>query len=255
MNLLAFLVLAASCREPRDQSHTAQFPEAAHSAPKDLDQVVAPSKVAGAFTEFFCGAEAPGIVCKMKSNAPSADVSLDFLTIKPEFEFILSQSGLPKKEDTSTNGLRKIGFTTSQAASNGGLNIDADATASAEIASFLKVNLLNANTTLGILFKTPQSSEPRFIVRLDRCILVSFLKEWSFNPSSKVAPGLLPIEVQSTFASQEAGSAFGTALESQSRSCFSEDKRTKFELQSLFSNDMLNAANEWFVKSKNSFKN
>lgn len=250
---IATLLALVSCSETNDTSKTASSPPA--TLPKDQDQVAAPSEIAGAFADLECGADAPGIVCKMRSKDSNAEVYLDLLAIKPEFELILSQSILPKREEVNkTSGLRKIALTTSQVASKWGLVIDADPASVNELTAFLKSSFLNPDTTLGILFKNPKSSEPKIIARLDRCTLVSFLMEWGYNPASQNTPGTLPTSVQSMLQSQDIANLTAAALKSQSLSCFSAGKKTELELKRLFSAEMLAAANEWFLRSNNSFK-
>ena len=180
---------------------------------------------------------------------------MDLLAIKPEFELILSQSILPKREDVNkTSGLRKIGLTTSQVASKWGLVIDADPPSINDWIVFLKSSFLNPDTTIGLLLKNPKNSEPRLIARLDRCTLVSFLMEWGYNPASKVTPGTLATNVQAMLENQDIGNVTAAALKSQNLSCFSAGKKTELDLQRQFSAEMLAAINEWFLKSNNSFK-
>jgi len=252
LGVVALLALV-SCSETNDTSKTASSSTA--TQPKDQDQVAAPSEIAGAFADLECGADAPGIVCKMRSKDSNAEVYLDLLAIKPEFELILSQSILPKREDVNkTSGLRKIALTTSQVASKWGLVIDAAPASVNELTAFLKSSFLNPDTTLGILFKNPKSSEPKLIARLDRCTLVSFLMEWGYNPASKNTPGTLPTSVQSMLQTQDITNLTAAALKSQSLSCFSAGKKPELELKRQFSGEMLAAANEWFLRSNNSFK-
>ena len=250
---IATLLALVSCSERNDASKTASAPPP--SQPKEQDQVAAPSEIAGAFADFECGAEAPGIVCKMRSKDSNAEVYLDLLTIKPEFELILSQSILPNREDVNkTSSLRKIALTTSQVSTKWGLVIDAEPASVNELIHFLKSSFLNPDTTLGIVLKNPKNSDPRLIARLDRCTLVSFLMEWGYNPASKNTPGTLPTSVQSMLQTQDIANLTAAALRSQSLSCFSAEKKTELELKRMFSAEMLAAANEWFLKSKNSFK-
>ena len=72
---IATLLALVSCSERNDASKTASTPPP--SQPKEQDQVAAPSEIAGAFADFECGAEAPGIVCKMRSKDSNAEVYLD----------------------------------------------------------------------------------------------------------------------------------------------------------------------------------
>jgi hypothetical protein len=254
INLATLLAVLYSCSEaPSQVAKTSGTP------PAKADDATIPTEVTGGFVDLACGADTPGIVCKIRQKGNS-EVFLDQFEKQPEFELLLSMSSLPKREDDTTVGVQKITAKSASALTKWGLVIDADEAAVNKLITFFKSGITIPTTTIGIVFKDPTNAGGRVIASLDRCTFLSFLKEWGINPASDVnnTPGTLPTSVRTMLQSQSlVNIALALAVKSQNLNCFPsgpEGDKKLLELKKTFSDQMLAATKEWFIRTNNRIK-
>jgi hypothetical protein len=222
------------------------------SAPKanvaDDDAVQPPKEVAGAFADFNCDASSVGIGCKIRRKADGLEINLDQFNIKPSFELYFSMSKLPAQMDGTSALPVPYLPTTSQASNGWGLNIEFSDSDSSKIIEFLKLNIVNPDISIGLAFKidAPNGDKGKFIARLDRCVMISYLTEWGQNPPSANTLATLPTSVYEMLKTQ---TLVNIALQNQSESC----KTGLAEAKKTFSQEALKAAEQWFTKTGNSF--
>jgi len=138
--------------------------------------------------------------------------------------------------------------TTSQASNGWGLNIEFSDSDSSKIIEFLKLNIVNPDISIGLAFiiDAPNGDKGKFIARLDRCVMISYLTEWGQNPPSANTLATLPTSVYEMLKTQ---TLVNIALQNQSESC----KTGLAAAKKTFSQEALKAAEQWFTKTGNSF--